>query len=288
MSSNKVIDLPALLHSAYVHQIIADVREAELSSILFDWTLCREVDHTAFCLLLNLSYECEERGIKIRHTSHEQNLFYRESIEPLIRFPARSLELNQSPLGAFLSAVDNETTIHSRALGLKSYLRTLPEAKGVNLNPLETLFSELYMNICQHSGFTNGVVFIRTLPDSTIAELIVSDIGVGIPANIREGFTQYSSRTDSEAIQFATQDLVTTKSTEQNYGRGLNTMKTMVAALKGNATIYSGYGVMAINQTGESLAEGNLYHHGTQLRIHIDFRNFDQYIDPDFTEEVIF
>ncbi len=121
-----------------------------------------------------------------------------------------------------------------------------------------------------------------------IVELIISDIGVGIPANIRESFIEYEGRTDAEAILYATEDLITTKSIEQNYGRGLSTLKTSVIALNGSAEIYSGYGGLLIEKEGILLKAYKQHNNGTQIHIRIDFRNFDVRADFNFTEDVEF
>ena len=74
-------------------------------------------------------------------------------------------EIQESNLGAFLAGVEDDAIL-SRVIAMKDYLRSLRELDLFNINPLETIFSELYMNICQHSWRNNGIVFVAIEPDS--------------------------------------------------------------------------------------------------------------------------
>lgn len=287
MNSNLVFDIPEKLNQIDAHKLIEDIRLKKPTTILFDWTKCDKVDKMALCLILNLILESEQNNIKVTHSSHEKNKYYKEIIYPFISFPTQSLEVQESNLGAFLAGVEDDAIL-SRVIAMKEYLRSLHELDLFNINPLETIFLELYMNICQHSWKNNGIVFVAIEPENHIIELIISDIGVGIPANIRESFSAYEEKTDADAILYATEDLITTKSIEQNYGRGLSTLKTSVIALDGSATIYSGYGGLIIEKNGIALKSYEQHNNGTQIHIRIDFRNFEVRSDFDFTEDVEF
>jgi hypothetical protein len=74
------------------------------------------------------------------------------------------------------------------------------------------------MNVCQHSGFNQGLVYIPDFTGSKHLSIIVVDLGKGIPANIKLYYPDYQTRPDEDSIEFATNDWVTTKSTPQNYG----------------------------------------------------------------------
>ncbi|CAN5396242.1 hypothetical protein BH11BAC2_BH11BAC2_18720 [soil metagenome] len=287
MSSNLVFDLPTKLNKNNLHYFIERIRNEKPTSVLFDWSECSDADNIALCLFINLSYECKQNNAKIRHTSHEKNQYYRLSIFPLISYTVNVLGVQESDLGVFIASVDKAEAILSRVMSMQKYLRSLSPLDGLNINPLETIFSELYMNICQHSC-SNGIVLVTIEPENNIIEMIISDIGVGIPINIKESFSEYGDKSDAEAILYATEDLVTTKSIEQNYGRGLSTLRTSVISLKGFAAIFSGNGGLLIDEHGILFESYDQYQNGTQIQIRIDFCNFESQVNSDFTEDVTF
>lgn len=241
----------------------------------------------ALCIFMNLLYELEEKEISFEHLAQASNQYYTEQINPFLTFPAKTLNLLESDFGAFLAAVDDEDETVSRTMAMNEYLRSKNALKGLDITSLETLFSELFMNICQHSWAKNGIAFVSFPSNSSIIEIIISDIGVGIPSNIREEFSEYQERTDAEAIRYATQDWITTRSTDRNQGRGLNHTKTILSTLNGKGHIYSGYGALTFDKNTELALETD-FHHGTQIHLLIDFSNFEKAIEPDYTEEVDF
>jgi anti-sigma regulatory factor (Ser/Thr protein kinase) len=271
----------------YAHKLISAIRLEKPTSVLLDWSNCHYATNIALCLVLNLMFELEQEKIGILHISDEANDYYTKTIYPFISFPAQELIIRESTLGAFLAGVEDETIL-SRVMSMKEYLRSLRELDLFNINPLETIFSELYMNICQHSWKSHGIAFVAIEPQNHIIELIISDIGVGIPANIKESFSEFEDKSDAEAILYATEDMITTKSIEQNYGKGLNNLKTSITALNGSAVIYSGYGGLAIESPEVRLEKYDEPINGTQIHIRIDFRNFDERGNFDFTEDIEF
>lgn len=272
MSSNLCIDLPALVRRENSCQIIDQIRESEISSVLFDWTACTDADKVSLCLLLNLIYECEEKGIKVRHASHEKNLYYAEQIKPFFVFQAKSLEAQETNPGAFIAAVDGEANLKARAAMLKNYLNAA-SVKESAAKQVETIFTELYGNIVQHSCAETGLAFVSVNAVESKLDIIVSDIGVGIPVNIKETFEEYEEKRDSEAIRLATKDLTEMKTDDQEYAGGLHAVCNLVTAAGGTVHLFSGNGIVDLNKKQNDLADINGYQPGTLIHIELDYRN---------------
>lgn len=275
MSSNLCIDLPVQIRRENSCQIIDDIRGEEISSVLFDWTNCTDADKTSLCLLLNLVHECEEKGIKVRHASHEKNTYYTAEIKPFFASVSENSESQEVYSAAFIAVINDESAIASQASALVNYLKDSAGLKNRNLIQAETIFSELCRNILQHSCTGNGIGLAAVDSENHKLDLIVSDIGVGIPSNIKEMFEEYEEKKDSEAILLATEDL-SAKSTEENYGKGLNTVCNTLYSLDGTIHIFSGNGIVDLKKGKQNVTESKDYQPGTLIHVVIDFRNFDK------------
>lgn len=287
------IAIPGKADKEFWHSIIDSIRSDKFNSasIQFDWSACTQIDDISLCLLLNIIVECESRKIRIFNAPLNPDSFYQIKVYPLISFPINNLDTNEIKSHAFVTAVNDDEKALARVELMKKFLGNHELLRNVDTSALEIIFAELYMNVCQHSSLAeieNGMVLISVDESHGLLEMVVSDIGVGIPANIKEAFEAFEDECDAKAIAYATEDMVTTRNTEQNYGRGLNTLKTSVVSLNGELDIFSGNGHFSIRSGNENHMELSCYHNGTQIRLLFDLSNFEMRSKSDFSEEVNF
>jgi anti-sigma regulatory factor (Ser/Thr protein kinase) len=288
MSSNQLFELQENFILEDAVDLIHKVRDnsTKITSIQFEWTSCINYETSAICLLLNLCYECKSNNIKVRHSAHEKNVFYSQNIKPLFEPETAEQAQTGMPPNVFVKSVQDESLMESRRMALTAFLEQLPELKDKNAKGVESFFVELYANVCQHSLPETGVTFVELNPAKGYLEIIVSDIGIGIPANIKDAFADYEDRDDADCIQYATQDLVTGESNETNKQRGLGNLKSYVSSLNGLVLIYSGDGIFELKGQTETLYRNEQIHPGTLIQIQLDWSKFENTNAENLAEDI--
>jgi hypothetical protein len=121
-----------------------------------------------------------------------------------------------------------------------------------SLHPLRVCLAELFNNIQDHTRFDIGSVFVQHFPHERNVTCALSDMGVGIPGNVRQKLPDLS---DSQAILKAVQAGFTTKSKPSNQGIGLDyLLSTVVRGNGGKVTIYSCEGIVRFQRVGTQVA----------------------------------
>jgi hypothetical protein len=144
-----------------------------------------------------------------------------------------------------------------------------------SLYGLQSSMSEIFNNILDHSRYEIGSVFGQHFPAENSIIIAVSDMGLGIPLNVR---TVNSELSDCDAIIEAVKEGFTSRSVATNAGLGLDQLlRSVVTGLGGSVTIYSGRGIVTFVQR-----RGKLIPHpiadvgfcpGTTIEIRVDTRN---------------
>lgn len=112
-----------------------------------------------------------------------------------------------------------------------------------SFRPLLSGAQEIFHNIHDHSGIDIGSVFAQHFPQEKRLYLSISDIGVGIPENIRRFSQEYRNISDYDAIGKACEYGFTTSSRPGNAGRGLADLLDFVTLdYNSYITIVSDYG----------------------------------------------
>lgn len=89
---------------------------------------------------------------------------------------------------------------------------------------------ELLNNIADHSGEDIGCIHLQYYPRHDVIGIAVSDMGMGIPAAMRQAF---QIPNDSHAILRATERGVTSKKGTRNQGVGLDVLLNDIVFLNG-------------------------------------------------------
>jgi hypothetical protein len=111
-----------------------------------------------------------------------------------------------------------------------------------SLYPFQNCIAELFNNIQDHTRYDIGTIFAQHFPKENRVYVTLSDMGVGIPHNVKTAFPQL---TDYQAIVKATEYGFSTKSTPRNQGIGLDYLiQQVVGQNKGTVTFCSAYSIV--------------------------------------------
>lgn len=155
------------------------------------------------------------------------------------------------------------------------------------LRELLICLQEIFQNIRDHSGTNIGSVFAQIYPNKNVLKLSISDIGVGIPHNIRKHLKEKSEDlTDAECLLQASQYGFTTSSHAGNAGRGLANLKDIVTSIySGTVIIISNYGFLKFSpEATQHLMDRTWIYPGCLIDIEITLDNIstDQEEDSEF------
>jgi anti-sigma regulatory factor (Ser/Thr protein kinase) len=122
----------------------------------------------------------------------------------------------------------------------------LSQQLGINPKSLVNIrmcIGEIFNNINDHAQENTGCIFAQHYPRSKEIKIAISDFGVGIPNNIRR---LNPSLQDHHAIEKATEEGFTSKTSPRNLGAGLHTLIENVVNDNGGAVhIHSNYGILS-------------------------------------------
>lgn len=278
-------ELPEVITIEALSDMYQKVKGVQFDGFNIDWPKCTGIYPDAACVLrCMLKTDVLMRASLTGDDSSE--VF--EGFQELMMYRTDEINLSESNLGFFLSSANDERIIVSRKVMMENYLRSHSMLSNYDLTGVEQIFSELFMNVCQHSGFHQGLVYIPDFTGSKHLSIIVVDLGKGIPANIKLCFPEYETRSDEDAIEFATNDWITTKSTPQNYGRGLAHLLSISDSIGGEVVIVSGAGKLIRTNSESHKYKFDGFFPGTLVHAKLDLCNFELREQHAFNEDIDF
>lgn len=167
---------------------------------------------------------------------------------------------------------------------LVPWLGSILSVEDRALATIKVCFEEIFNNIEDHSTVNVGcscAYFDKAQKQITIC---ISDIGVGIPRNVR---SKMKLGSDQAAIAMACQQGFTTQTTPRNMGAGLHVLITNVVARNGGSVIiHSGSGIYSsVRGSGRSVKKTGRpsrgFYPGTLIYVTLDTSQFV----PDEIEE---
>lgn len=141
----------------------------------------------------------------------------------------------------------NSSNMDQYSIEIDRYLGKYYKNNGI----IKSCICELANNVCDHSESPiDAYIFCQYYPSSKSLQIVVGDMGIGIPNRIRtkEGF---ENKQDHDAILWALQQRNSTESRPHNRGLGLDTIKSDVLANEGDLSIYSGNCHYKLMQNGQ-------------------------------------
>lgn len=143
------------------------------------------------------------------------------------------------------------------------------------LSNVRTCVKEIFNNIQDRSLENTGFVHVQHYPGVHKVNITISDFGQGIPATIKR---QFGDMDDGCAIERATEEGVTSKSTPRNQGIGLAYLLDVMCKNQGTTIIQSSNGSYRCDcDRGRSLIKKNYnkgFYPGTLIDLQFDTRLF--------------
>jgi anti-sigma regulatory factor (Ser/Thr protein kinase) len=266
--------IPKKLDTDYLHQIIFELEDITDGIIIFNWVDCISITDEAHCAILHLKELLQAKNIKIDHTSQTDTL----SAFNKIWNCEVGIECLITSEGVYVSPIVTESRLSSDIGKILNFIkeRYNKSIGDKDFSPIESILSELYMNICQHSGTEKGFIFVSTPNDQNEIFIYVSDIGIGIATNIRNYYNSNCFESDADAIEFATEGGVTTQSIKANRGLGLETLRLAISTL-GLLKIISGEGLLYFDRQHQLFKTKSSYKHkGTLINIQISLEKLEE------------
>lgn len=272
----KLYQLPKHIDLYYFSNLVLEIKNNNFASVILDWKMCEYIDIKNYCHILHLRALFDDAS-KIKHLSLN-NYVYRE-ISFIFEYDLENKSDNFSSI--FISPIfSEEHLLQDSKIFNNFYSASIGE--GYDISSLRIIFSELYMNICQHSEVSKGYIFVSEPDNEGNYEIIFSDKGVGIVRKVREYYQSENFSTDADVIRYATQEGKTTQSILQNQGKGLANLVSQVGSLKADLQIYSSKGVYKkIGEAAPSLEDNIHEYEGTLIYLRFNIANIPLYLEDD-------
>ncbi|MES3712834.1 ATP-binding protein [Staphylococcus ureilyticus] len=147
---------------------------------------------------------------------------------------------------------------------------------GVDKNQIATLtvaVKEILNNVNDHANITTCGIFAQFIEEEKKFHISISDIGVGIPYNVKKFLNDDIS--DYETLMWAVEEGNSTKSTPRNRGVGLNYLiNNIVENIHGKVEIYSNKANIICKNKGNGIyfygSDNNIMHPGTLILIKLN------------------
>ncbi|MBY0055006.1 ATP-binding protein [Brevibacillus agri] len=249
-----IVTIPNNLNSSTMHHILSSAITPDLipvdNEIIFDFSFLQFIEPVGVTILGNLVQWLLKRNVKVtfRYPSN---------------YPAAIKYLDDSNFFQMYtgqkinsSATQRNTTIPLQLVAyqdsyqwmdnkLVTWLASRLNLTRASLGDIKVCFQEIFNNINDHSKEHIGCFFAQHYPAKNEVNIAISDFGIGIPSNVQ---SVIPGLTDSLAIQKATEQGFSTKSTPGNRGAGLDVLvKNVVKNNQGWVYIHSNHGILKCN-----------------------------------------
>ena len=279
------ITLPKLIKLYFLSELLQKIKEEKLTTITFNWINVENIaDETIGFYLSFLSF-LEQNKINLVCENEKKCACY-QRISDIQH--CNILEITNGCKDIYVASVKTLEAQEQLRMQMKDFFRSCINVGNKDIQPIDTIFSELFMNICQHSANKNGFVFMPFLSNTNSITLIMNDLGDGVVNIIRNYFIDETFNIDANVIRYAMENFVTTKSTESNQGRGLNILKTLMIRIKGDLQVYLEKGLYEISKGKEILSDLSYKHIGTLIKVNILIENLPQKEEDDFSQDIDF
>ena len=280
-----IVQLPKLISLQFLSVLLNTIKKQNIQKITFNWLKVESIaDETIGFYLSFVSY-LEENKIDLICENEKQCSCYQRIKNIQYCNISERTDFCKDIYVASVKTLEEQEQLRMQ---MKGFFRFCINIGNKDIQPIDTIFSELFMNICQHSANQNGFVFMPFLYKKNSIILVMSDLGEGIVNVIRNFFINTPFKMDANAIQYATVNFVTTKSTETNQGRGLNILKTIIMSTKGTLQIYSAKGLYQIREGKEILSNLPYQHIGTLIKINIPIEKLPEKENEFFLQDIDF
>ena len=186
---------------------------------------------------------------------------------------SQTIEFIKSQTAMPIRRID-QAHIEEYTLRTLHYLSQFCHKKDLTI--LSVGIKEAINNVHDHSQSEIGAyIFCQYFPKTNEINVCVSDMGIGIPANVKK-YLSDDDYSDKECIKWAIGQNNTTKSTPQNAGRGLTNIVDFVRANKGFLQVISGDGKYVLRDEKEIFTKNTIDNFiGTLIEFNIIVDNLE-------------
>lgn len=277
-----------------IDQVVDQNHDVRFKRIEFDFNKLHWIDPVGVAVLSNLIEFLKRSNVRIGYAGYAMNDVNKDSIKYL-----DDSGFFKQYLGKCLNSKASlrSTTI---PLGLVSHQRSFAwidselmpwmadkvGLKQPSLASIKVCFQEIFNNINDHSTVDVGCICGQFFPRKDSINIVLSDFGIGIPANVRK---LHPEMEDHECIKLATQEGFTTRTGRNNRGAGLDILiKNLVKHNKGVLVIHSRKGTLTCSRDAGGEVKkvarlGSQFYPGTLLLC--NFRT-DTFEELDLDDEV--
>ena len=261
----------------------------EISAIELDLTNCSFIDPRTLTCLAQLIIKCKREGKTLTilpsrfHAVDDyvksiglQNFIRNNWEQPNEFLPAE----RNSALGLWSVSQEHKEYFTRE---FRDYFDSLDGSK--DFTAVQTYFHELISNVYDHAESPTGAYTFgqfyphRQNPSKRNLVLVVADLGIGISLKVNQFLSdnQQPLLNPSEAVLTAFKPRFSTESQPNNRGAGLDTIKSLVASLRGTLSVYT---TGAVVEFGPINPEGVQHHpiqhlYGTTIVVDIPVANLN-------------
>lgn len=275
-----------------INNVISSDLEPKNKSICFDFNNLNFIEPSGVTILGNIFEWLKARGVEIDiaapksvRTGKHSPLLYLDDSKFFKRYVGRTLYNQNAAVRNTTLELENVTYSNSFQWLESKFAPWLAREMGnlqlETVEPIRMCFGEIFNNIKDHAQENIGCIFAQHYPKINEIHISISDFGIGIPNNIRK---IEPSLTDAEAMEKAIEEGYSSKSTPQNRGAGLFTLKkNVVENYGGKVYIQSFHGILEceqnnLNEVWVNSKHGNSIYPGTFIEVILDTRNFEDEI----------
>lgn len=282
----------------FTREIVGSNGTPNAQEFVFDFGALSFIDGTGYTVLSNTLQWLISQGVvcKFRNVGNlnRQAIAYLDDCGFFRKHMHRYLRPNATVRPSTLPCID---LAHASAHGWLEYkftpwMRDVLNVSHAALDSVRTCVKEVFNNINDHSTLNTGFVHVQHYPNMRVVRITMSDFGAGIPTTIRR---QFGDMSDQQAVLYATEEGVTSKSKPNNMGAGLCYLIDRVTADHGKVRIVSLGGNLYCcrgknGQPERRKVAGNGVYPGTLVDIELDTRLFvgdeDERMDFEWSYEL--
>jgi anti-sigma regulatory factor (Ser/Thr protein kinase)/anti-anti-sigma regulatory factor len=240
----------------FLGHLITQDRKPKHAAIAITFERLSWIDTAGVTILCNTVEWLRRRGVVVAYESCDPareaiaylddcGFFQSQNGKPLR--PTAKLRSTTFPVRALTKSEGFAWVNHEMVPWVAAKLQKDPKA----LVNVSVSVRELLNNIADHSGEDIGCVHLQYYPRQDVIGIAVSDMGIGIPAAMRQAF---QIPNDSQAILRATERGVTSKKGTRNQGVGLDVLLNDIVLLHdGTVNILSNRGYLQCFKQGDAI-----------------------------------
>lgn len=287
------VDIPSKFQRETMYSLLSSVIDNDLNpvdhNIELNFTKLRFIEPSGITILSNLFEWLKRQGVNITliHPKgpfpkknpiqflDDSGFFERYLKYSLTSNPSRRSTTMPLKLVAYNNSyqwLDNDFTFWlSNQLGVSSE----------SLTNIKISFGEIFNNIRDHAQENTGCIFAQHYPANDEVKIAISDFGIGIPKNVRK---IEPSLLDDQALEKATTEGFTTRTTPRNLGAGLHTLIQNVVNDNGGAIhIHSNYGIISCTKGNDDIIKEtslkSAFYPGTFIEVILKTNNIHNIMD---------